>query len=160
MLRVVSFSPARTVGGFCLLILCVVAGCSSSSSAPPELPSSIVTGLVSLDGKPVIGAQVVFVPIEDTKGFGGSTITDASGNYTIDKTALPGAAGIPEGKYKVTVAPVHIPEDPTLAAEFNVPPGAVKSLPKSYAAPESSPLETVVVAGGGPVNLELKSTGR
>lgn len=143
------------------LLMCagLVAGCSSSAAAP-AIPSAIVTGSVLLDGKPVIGAQVAFVPIENTKGFGGMAVTNEAGSFTIDKSGGPGATGLPEGKYRVTVTPIQLPEDPTLAAEFNVPPGAVTSLPKSYATPENTPLEAMVTPGVGPITLELTARGK
>lgn len=143
------------------MLLCagLAAGCSASSAAP-AIPSAIVTGSVLMDGKPVIGAQVSFVPIESTKGFGGMAVTNETGSFTIDKSGGPGATGLPEGKYRVTVTPIKLPEDPSLAAEFQVPPGAVTSLPKSYSTPENTPLEAMVTPGVGPVTLELSARGK
>lgn len=113
-----------------------------------------------MDGKPVIGAQVVFVPVETTKGFGGMTVSDADGAFKIDRSGAPGVTGLPLGKYRVTVEPYHPPEDPTLAAEFVVPAGATKSIPAVYAARDRTPLDAMVAAGGGTFTFELNSKAR
>ncbi len=124
------------------------------------MPSAVVEGKVLMDGKPVIGAQVVFVPVETTKGFGGMTISDAEGAFKIDRSGARGATGLPAGKYRVTVEPFHPPEDPTLAAEFEVPAGATKSIPPVYAARDRTPLDAVVAVGGGAFTFELNSKAR
>lgn len=134
-------------------------GCGGSS-APPSMPTSVVEGAVLMDDKPVIGAQVSFLPIENTKGFGGMAVSDAQGLFKIDQPGAPGVIGLPEGKYRVTVQTYQPPEDPTLAAEFEVPAGATKSIPAVYAAVERSPLEVMVAIGDQPLKLELNSKAR
>ncbi|MDX1966490.1 MAG: carboxypeptidase-like regulatory domain-containing protein [Planctomycetaceae bacterium] len=140
-------------------VLFGLVGCGGSS-APPPLPSAVVEGKVLMDGKPVIGAQVVFVPVETTKGFGGMTVSDAEGAFKIERSGAPGVTGLPLGKYRVTVEPYHPPEDPTLAAEFVVPAGATKSIPAVYAARDRTPLDAMVAAGGGTFTFELNSKAR
>jgi len=65
--------------------LAPLAGCG------PKLQD--VTGSVSLNGKPVADATVTFVGTEGTNPF--SSVTDASGNFTI--------TAVPTGEYKALV---------------------------------------------------------
>ncbi len=71
-------------------------GCGSSGPA-------LVSGVVTLDGKPVEGASVSFTPASGD-GLGGSYgKTDAQGRYTLRTVATdkPGAAA---GTHKVTIS--------------------------------------------------------
>ena len=64
-----------------LVLACVMstfsAGCGGSSDQP-ELGS--VSGVVTLDGKPVVGVNVIFKP---DVGRAAADSTDAEGNYTL-----------------------------------------------------------------------------
>ena len=54
-----------------LIGLCVLAGCGSDSPALPP-----VSGTVLMDGKPLAGAHIRFVPQGDTLGHGGAGDTE------------------------------------------------------------------------------------
>jgi hypothetical protein len=85
----------------CLLVggLLAVLGCSSRGShLPRTVPAS---GVVTLDGKPVDGAQVVFVPAGDAKT-GAFGITNASGKFSL--RAYDEKPGAIPGDYKVQVS--------------------------------------------------------
>ena len=81
--------------GNCLAIICLLAtlGCGSKGShLPKTVPAS---GVVTLDGKPVDGAQVVLVPPPGGGTTGASGVTDSSGRFSlrayVDKDgAIPG----------------------------------------------------------------------
>ena len=81
----------------CLVILgtCLV-GCKGGVAGPPTEP---VSGVVTLDGKPVAQANVVFVP--DGSGQAAAGITDEAGKYTLTTTNPQDGAVV--GKYKVMV---------------------------------------------------------
>src|SRR5262245_14538073 len=64
--------------------------------------TSKVEGVVTLDGKPVEGAVVTFVPTDD-KGTTPVGQTDSSGKFTLTTNGKPGAKS---GDYKVTVTKV------------------------------------------------------
>lgn len=130
-------------------------GCSGA--APASLPSSMVAGKVTLDKEPVISARVRFIPIENTKGFGGFAVTNSRGQYMIDSSGAPGATGLPEGKYKVVIESFRIPEDPNLAAKFKSPEGKPTTVPAIYTKDTSTPLEAIVMSGGGPQDFDLVS---
>lgn len=108
-----------------------------------------VTGLVTLDGEPVAGALVLFVPEED-RGRPAQGVTAADGTFSLSTGMEPGAA---RGAYKVLVT----------KTTGTLPPGAdpassghLKSLlPKAYADARSTPFRQQVPPAGRVV-LELK----
>jgi|SRR5439155_306233 len=85
-----SRSPLR-----CFVSLVAVLGCSSAgSNLPKTVPAA---GVVTLDGKPVDGAQVVLVPAgEGTTGATG--VTNSSGHFEL--RAYPEKPGAIPGEYK------------------------------------------------------------
>jgi len=76
-----------------MLLPLLTAGCSDGPEMHP------VTGTVTLDGKPLEGASVVFHPIEK-EGALAAGKTDAQGKYELRIREQPGALA---GKYQVTV---------------------------------------------------------
>ena len=64
-----------------------------------------VSGVVTLDGKPLVGATVSFTPASgDNGGVGGSYgKTDAQGRYTL-RTVVGKANGAAVGKHKVSIS--------------------------------------------------------
>lgn len=81
---------ARFACAVCLLL--TVVGCGT------KLP--VVTGTVTLDGKPLADATVIFMPNDETHS-PAQGITDASGIYTLEQEAK--TAGIQPGAYSVRV---------------------------------------------------------
>jgi hypothetical protein len=86
---------------FILMFILVLSapGCGPSTGhLPKTVPAS---GVVTLDGKPVEGAQVVIVPA--AAGTTGATaVTDASGHFAL--RAYPEKDGAIPGEYKVQVS--------------------------------------------------------
>ncbi len=80
-------------------IVLMAAGCGSSGPALYE-----AGGTVTVDGSPLEGATVTFVPQGD-KMLGGAGRTDAAGKFTL--LASSGKPGISAGDYKVTVRKVE-----------------------------------------------------
>src|SRR5262245_16978190 len=74
----------------------VLTGCSNSSR-PPTYP---VTGTVTLQGKPVAGAAITFVPTGE--GDAASAITDSEGKYAL--TTWEARDGARPGEYRVKVS--------------------------------------------------------
>jgi hypothetical protein len=79
-----------------LAITALASGCGDSN--PKTYP---VSGVVTLDGKPVPGATVTFIP-DDSKSKSAATNCDAQGKYSMS-TFKQGDGAIP-GSYKVIVA--------------------------------------------------------
>lgn len=114
-------------------VLCFV-GCSG--------PEPSVTGVVSLDGKPLPDAYVSFFPEGATEGLGGHGRTDAAGKYVITPSR---GKRLDPGPYKVTVRrplnPDGTPGDPNIP-EMDSP--AKESLPAVYSQRDLSRLTAEV----------------
>jgi len=91
----------------CILVSTWAAGCNKQ---PPD-SSLQVSGTVTLDGKPVEGAVVNFIPIDQTPGGGASGTTDAAGRYLLQPRRR--GEGVVEGKYRVRIARFVSHEDPS-----------------------------------------------
>jgi hypothetical protein len=84
---------------WCIAGLLPLLGCNSAGgNLPKTVPAS---GLVTLDGKPVDGAQVVIVPAGEGMT-GASAVTDSSGRFSL-RAYLEKEGAIP-GEYKVQVS--------------------------------------------------------
>jgi len=89
-------------------LLLTAAGCG------PNLP--IVSGTVTLDGKPLADATVIFMPDVESQS-PAQAITDAAGNFTLEQEA--GESGVQPGEYSVritTFRPAAPSADPPLVA--------------------------------------------
>jgi hypothetical protein len=91
----------RLRGWFVLAVVGTVFafGCEQAADRPATYP---VTGQVTLNGEPVDGATVTFVP--SGEGQAASAVTDASGNYALstfgaDDGAVPGQYNVKIVKY-------------------------------------------------------------
>jgi len=88
-----------TIAGLVLSTLLFTPGCGSSTG---HLPKTVpAAGVVTLDGKPVDGAQVIIVPAVDGTT-GATAVTDASGHFAL--RAYPEKDGAIPGEYKVQVS--------------------------------------------------------
>jgi len=117
-----------------LLVGSSLVGCGGKSY-PPTSP---VTGVVTLDGKPVEGANVSFVS-NDTKVQPASGTTDKDGKYSL--TTFRSGDGAMPGEYKVAVSKYfseagQSPYDKPAEPEETVAPKA--SLEDQYAAYEKA----------------------
>ncbi len=155
----------RSCGLVAVALLGGLAG-GCSSDGPPLAP---VHGRVTLDGKPLAGKTVKFVPEPGTPGQGAGATTDADGNYTL-LAARPGATrdtpGAPPGAYRVVVVepmfPIDLPvqnaADATPAPAVGPPaPKKKQEIPAAYTTPEATPLRANVPTGGGAIDLALES---
>ena len=79
------------------VVVCIVIGC-----APKEKRSG-VTGTVTMDGKPVEGAQVTFTPQTGNPSNEAYGRTDAEGKYSLRGLIGGEKAGALAGEYKVTI---------------------------------------------------------
>lgn len=131
------------------LLLC---GCGKSQ-VPPQNQALPITGTVTLDGKPLAGADVVFMPADAPAAFAATTKDD--GTYQ-----LQGLAGKTDckGQCKVIISR-RLTKDgqpvPPGEAPANV--GAVEKLPKRYSHPATTELSADVPAGGGKFDFPLNS---
>ena len=96
------YNRAAVWGAIALLGL---AGCSGQQSTVPLVPAK---GSVTIDGAPLPEAVVQFIPTGDTRGQGGSALTDAEGTYKAATTF--GEPGLPAGDYKVVISKRALPK--------------------------------------------------
>jgi hypothetical protein len=79
-----------------VIFACTIVGCSGDDR-PKTYP---VSGIVTLNGKPVDGATVTFMRA-DSGQYNAVSLTDANGKYQL--TTFQSGDGATEGSYKVTV---------------------------------------------------------
>lgn len=143
-----------------LAAIAVFTGCAGDTG-PALVP---VSGTLLIDGRPVAGVSVMFVP-DNAKGTSGPAsvgVTAADGAFTL--TAPGNRPGAIVGHHRVTAA---CPFDPAggssasgVAADAS---GARCSIPAPYGDPRRTPLEVEVVtdrSANAAVALEVVSTPR
>lgn len=140
-----------------LLVLCVcTAGCGSGENIPDRAP---VSGKVTLNGKPLAGAEVHFLNLEHPD-YSGFAKTDSQGEFKLVQGAVPGKNRILLKK-AIQIAGMELdPEsgmdmgqleaqNQALALEKrNSAKLGADTIPPEYSDPEKSGLELVVPEGG------------
>ena len=138
-------SPVAGVIGVFLLF--AVAGCGDGG-----LTLVPVAGVVTLDGKPVADAGVIFTPADGGPAASGST--DGEGRFQLHTVNRPGAVS---GKHVVTVTK----QETTGLGDFGaVGPGGIKTIwhvPEKYSNPKTSGVEFVIGGDSGNLRIELSS---
>jgi hypothetical protein len=90
---------------------------SCGSAKGPQLGT--VTGVVSMDGKPLANARVVFTPIDEGRGSVG--VTNESGRYSLEFAYNQKGAAV--GEHTVQIFSESYsgegPSDPVISPEFN-----------------------------------------
>ena len=137
----------------CLLLVLLLAGCGKSSTSPVE-------GVVSLDGKPLAGASIQFVPQGTGRDATGET--DQNGQFVMS-TFSP-RDGVMAGEYKVVISPPigtadtaqYGSSDDAMAAASKSKPAAKPAFPEKYTRADQTPLKQTVPVQGS-VKFELTS---
>lgn len=124
-----------TIGFLLFLTAC------GESSGPETFPA---TGVVTMDGSPVIGALVVFAPkdFDDTTKLAAQAETGSDGAFTL-QTYLGGEdykAGVESGEYVVTVTKLEVVQDMRSKPKH--------LLPQKYSMPGKTDLSATVKATG------------
>lgn len=126
----------------------VLTGCTTSG--PALTP---VTGIVTLDDKPLAGAMVKILPDGNTEGHGGFGKTGDDGRYEITPQRLTGKGLLP-GQYKVIVSRLVTPDGKPLPADAKpIETAAIESVPEPYCKLGLTPLKVTV--GTTPVTLDI-----
>lgn len=127
----------------CVATLAFV-GCNSAEST--------VSGIVTLDGKPVERGDVTFYPAQTGKGQAASGEISSGGEYNL-QTGQTG--GLPAGEYQVRV----VSRGESIPHPQGGPPTPGKFLlPDRYSDANKSGLHFEVQPGSNEINLELKTT--
>jgi hypothetical protein len=140
----------------CLIFAFTLVGCGGARTSPVE-------GIVLLDGKPLAGASIQFVPQEQGKDATGQT--DNSGQFAMS-TFQP-RDGVLPGTYKVVISPPTGEVDPTkygnagdaMSAASKAPAkkeSTGPAFPQQYSRADQTPL-TQEVPVKGQVKFDLKS---
>jgi hypothetical protein len=133
------------------LMVGLIGGCQAQSQ--PELVH--VTGQLTVNGQPAVGAIVTLHPL----GGGNETIrptgqVNPAGQFEL--TSFQRGDGVPPGKYKVTVTWLQPPTPRPGTGEGDE--GSYRHLlPGLYSNPETTPLRAVIAPGQTePLRLEIK----
>ena len=138
--------------------LMALIGCSKESGHPAQVP---VQGTITLDGKPLSGAMVQFIPVGSTPGFASIGRTGAKGEYTL--TGSRGGKGVCPGSFQVVVNKFVLPDGGDVPEKTTQSPmelKATETLAPHYSQPGKSVLKATVPAGGGTIDFALKAKGK
>jgi hypothetical protein len=163
------------LGIFVLALAAVEVGCSGRKTVKVE-------GKVTLDGQPLAGAAVTFIPLDMELLRPAHGVTGSDGYFRLT-TFKPNDGAMP-GEYKIIVKKEKVEEGPTdfapgAAGEPNVKmmAGGMQKhfekmkqagmkeykpesmIPEVYGDPKRTPYQRITVPTDGPVDLALKSTG-
>lgn len=137
---------------FCLgAILLSLAACSryrddaASRAWPTRYP---VQGTVTLDGRPIDGATVVFVANPDNdRSYTATGITDSTGHFRL-QTFRPNDGAV-TGRHDVQIVKLSVPEIPAdLQAHEHLKPASESLLPGKYRSTKTSGLTAEVTKAG------------
>ncbi len=134
-------------------LLGYIAGCGKPPADAPSVPIHPVSGIVTLDAKPIEGARLALISLQGQQpgDITPNGISDAEGKFQISTYAV--ADGAPGGAYAITVS---WPE--TRNAGSSEPEYGKERLPKRYQIAEQSGFVVTVSEDlQDPLNLELKS---
>lgn len=146
MRSVVAWSPDHaTLTLTALILVFASAGCGSSG---PEI--AYVTGRVTMDGRPLANATVVFIP-ENGRPAGAST--DSDGNYVLNFTE--GRRGAIPGKNAIRITTLR---DADQDENGKTIPGSKETIPMEYNAASTLSF-TVEPNKKNIANFDLKSGG-
>jgi hypothetical protein len=138
------------------LLVAAMAGCGQSESlnAPELYP---VTGKVTMDGEPLVGAVLSFLPKGDTAGQVVTATTADGGSYSAMYSN--GKPGCPTGQFQIYISKLVMPDgspipDGKTAADVQ----AVDKVPPKYRSSENPESSIMIPVGGkSELNFELKS---
>ena len=143
----------------CALLSLALAGCPGGASR--DLPDLVPAGgTVTLDGEPLSGANVTFIPAGSTAGTACFGSTDASGRYEIAADAE--NKGAPKGEFKVAITKWVTEDGSDFQAEEGMSPmeaGALDLLPPKYSDEVETELKATVPDGGtDSINFDLMTS--
>jgi hypothetical protein len=129
--------------------LCVLCGCGNGN----QLTTGSVTGTVSLDGKPLNDAEIVFYS-DKRMGLG-----DIVNGDIVNVTTYTSNDGVLIGEHRVAVRP-KIDEAELMRSPFESSPKKKKrksKIPLKYQRADTSGLTAKIKAGENPISFELFS---
>ena len=150
----------RNLTLLCLTLLAVAGGCK-----PPPPNTIPVSGTVTIDGQPLVGANVSFFPQGETTGRGGMGQTDEQGRFTVhlhdNQSTKQGPAGLFAGQYKVIISKLVNPDGTPFIASEDVAPidsNAKDLVPEAYSNYDLSKLTADVQPPEKKLTFDLQSS--
>lgn len=143
-------------------VLCATfGGCSKEKEVPTGLVS--VTGTVTLDGQPLAGALVTYIPTgtQTTGVIDAAGETDEQGKYKL-LTSEGRAEGAVPGEYRVVITKLVMADGSTAKPTKDKSPmhlmleGAKEVVPAEYSDLAFSKLTATIPQGGGTIDFPLK----
>lgn len=144
----------RKVSWFVFGWLLFLPACGRPAEAVPLVS---ISGIVTFKGKPLEGAEVLFTPVEDTRGHGGTGRTGPDGIYILRSPR--GQEGAPVGRYKVTISHRLMPDGAPVPQDDPTPPiesSARETLPTKFSSPDRTGLMATVLGTGENLDFHLK----
>jgi hypothetical protein len=135
------------------ILACVglLAGCHDGDG----LERVPITGTLTIQGKPLPGASIQFLPLEGSNLPGALGVSDETGRFEVISSREEDT-GVPPGEYSVRVSRFVDEEGTPLLP--GTPPamslGSRESIPSPYDSP-TSPLKVVIPAEGGKVDVDI-----
>jgi hypothetical protein len=139
-----------------ILLILVVTGCQKGRSLKVEY----VEGIVTLDGEPVQGANILFVPLKKGEGTieAAGGMSDEQGLYKLSSMNGDPEKGAVAGEYRVLVEKVEVRDLTVNGSQRRIGDPdyiQISLLPKIYGDKEKSPLTATINPGKNNINLEL-----
>lgn len=135
--------PRRSAISEVVVLVCLVAACCGCGDAATGPETIAVTGIVSLDGAPVAGADVSFIPLSAGGNVApAQAITNDAGEFEVVSVFEQGRVsknGMLPGEYQVEVRRL---DSPVATLGSMQPPK--NTLPSRYASAKSSGLNVVI----------------
>ena len=131
----------------------VASGCNDG-----KLKTYPVSGTITYQGEPLVGATVGFTPKSEGSGDGGFARTDEKGFYQLQTTQGRVNAGTTPGEYYVTITKVEMVgtgvfrNDPYAGQQEEMKP--VPAIPAKYSSAEGG-LSATVTKGKNVLNFDL-----
>jgi hypothetical protein len=142
-----------------LLILPVFSSCITKTYTGPK--TYLIDGVITLDGTPLEGADIQFLPKKEGIGetaFGKSVL---AGKFKLSSVRGQPEQGAMKGTYAVTVSKIEVvafskPKIDPVSGD-SITQTSKEILPSIYQDTAKTPLEVTIVEGTNKVQLDLKS---
>jgi hypothetical protein len=133
-----------------LFVLPYVCGCGPSN----PLDTIVVTGTVTVDGQPMEGIRITFIPM-DGGAYGAFGTTDSRGRFRLSSPSAPVGSGAVAGEYIPVFSKVEVEErPPTDSPEEErilyggAPPKVTHLIPEKYGDVKTGGFDPVTVEKG------------
>jgi hypothetical protein len=140
------------------LLMLSLAGCGGGGAKGVPKNYVPVSGVVTFNDEPLVGATVQFNPdasMGQDAGAMGYGITDETGRY--EAMYRGEKEGIPPGTYKITLMHYAMPNgDPPPKDMSPTDAGAIATLPPVYSDLTETPLTVVITGEGGTQDFKLQ----